>query len=128
INADKLRLRRCRIKQVCDSSAPSGSAKNLVKGANHAVDNKRVSGQSQTRILCYPRLSAFIGGYVFSSYAAVSALRGNRRPSTESSISLRGSRVAQVDNAGRKKQIAVRPPMRISCGHVRPDTPAALMK
>src|ERR1017187_10265916 len=63
MNTDKLRLRRCRIKQVCDSSAPSGSAKNLVKGANNAVDNKRVSGQSQTSknscvIRVYPRSSA----------------------------------------------------------------------
>src|ERR1017187_2309958 len=71
MNADKLRLRRCRIKQVCDSSAPSGSAQNLVKGANNAVDNKRVSGQSQTsknkqtgqtpfQLLLSPCLSAFI--------------------------------------------------------------------
>jgi hypothetical protein len=67
MNTDKLRLRRCRIKQVCDSSAPSGSAKNLVKGANNAIDNKRVSGQSQTSkhletLLFYPCLSVFIRG------------------------------------------------------------------
>src|ERR1017187_1708860 len=88
MNTDKLRLRRCRIKQVCDSSAPSGSAKNLVKGANNTVDNKRVSGQSQTSgfvlIGVYPRASA-ADSFAFTS--AVGATEGKKRPSRNRSRS-----------------------------------------
>src|ERR1019366_1142213 len=78
MNTDKLRLRRCLIKQVCDSSAPSGSAKNLVKGANNAVDNKRVSGQSQTSKHLVLVLSVFIRGQ--TCFSAIRLLGGAGGP------------------------------------------------